>query len=252
MRRRTIFNKKKVDWIKYFKIPKVIEFFRGEIPLNALAVYPVFCSQADLYKNKQFHVSMQEIAKLSGLKKTETVSKAVESLNCKEFRPGDNKSITLLKVKKDKSQGRPRNFYKVGFVRSLMNKQKIFQDSSYKFLAGIVTSGIWAKLSPRAKALYMAMREFSKPDLPWRAEYGFLTCTDSGFADKHEAYNNKLEEYKNRQFDLCTNSLTFLCNAVGMSSSNIGRTALSELEEAHLVKRIEDEKYRFMVFIKPY
>jgi hypothetical protein len=230
-----------VNMVKYFNFPKFIGK-TGSVKIDkiVLAVYPALCSTADFKDNKWFQISRDNIAKLAGLTPP-TVDKAINHLINGKYRIMNDGKTTLLLERKMKTEGK-RHFYmyRVGFIRDMEKWHGFY----FVFHTCIVTSGIWAELTPRAKALYLAMRTYAKFDRelyigveldgvePWEADFDF-----------------RGEAYRERKWDYCDTPLTELCRSVNIESTNI-RSVIEQLEEYHLISE-EELMNVYRVYLKP-
>jgi hypothetical protein len=237
---------KRYDKVKIFKFPKrrdinmeqhfyfPREFIMyGRASKAALAVYPVLCSMADFNKNKWFQLSRENIAKMAGISSI-TVDKGIDDLVDQYF-SSDKKLLKRKKV----SDGKVRYcMYKVNFIRKDMIASS--KDNLFIFHTCIITSGIWAKLSSRAKALYIAMRLAAVFD------------TELYFLDMDITSGERSEfpdEFRNRKCDyLIKYSISELCRAVNISTSKI-QEVIQDLERHKLVEYMSDGLYK--VYLKP-
>jgi len=226
---------KQVDMNRHFYIPK--EFTRLEgLTKPALAVYPVLCSLADFEENKWFHVSRETLAKIAGITPT-TVDRGILSLmDCRfNFGPALRREYW--------TEGK-RHFYnyQVSFIRKPMMED--YRGEYFIFYSCIVTSSVWARLSPRAKALYLVMRSVAKFD------YGaYIYDQDYEWTyDEDEIRNAYGEGYKDREWDVCSVSLAELCRWIKIDPSHTGNV-INELEQYRLIERIDYSLYK--VYLKP-
>ena len=205
-------------------IPKNI--FSYGLSKSALAVYPVLCSRADFEEeDKTFQISQENIAKLAGVSEN-SVRKATTELE-----------ETGLLSREKKTEG-TRHFYvyRVAFIRkSLLEEHK---GNTIYFYTCIIKNGIWAKLNPRAKALYLAMRATARQDLE---EYNYIEEGEHYRPMEHDEY------IRNRKWDICLLSLAEMSRKAGIERSNID-TVLVELEKYKLIEQVG--KWT-KVFLKP-
>jgi len=239
----------KINMKKFFFIMSGFEQMKN-LSLNAIAVYPCLCSQANFEKDDWFAISQQNIAKMAGI----SVNSVMVGINdLIRFNYGYNDEdgvkikIPFLEKKKETDGKRHFMIYRVGFVRKRMIVQ---WDTKFIFYTCIIDSGIWGKLEPRAKALYLTMRSTAK----FNAR---LYCKVEGITYLEEDYND--EGYRNRKWDVCNKSLSELCRMVGggldddnnkgkgMSSSNI-HIIVKQLEHYGLIEKVNNQ---FMVYLKP-
>jgi hypothetical protein len=222
------------------------------ISLSAIAIYPCLCSQANFEKDEWFHISEQNIAKMAGISINSVIA-GIKNMIDNRFTvniPDKNDEDEVIDVpllqRKMFNDGK-RHFYKykVCFVRKSMMENWTF----LIFHTCIIDSGVWAKLEPRAKALYLAMRSEAKFN-------GKLYCQIEGIQYNEQEWYD--EGFRNRKWDICETSLAELCRKVGsgfddvgnikgISSSNI-QIVVKQLEHYGLVEQINS---RFMVYLKP-
>lgn len=202
----------------------------NRLSLPAIAVYPVLCSLADHVSNEWFQISRENIAKMSGLSH-KTVDKGLENLT--HLKLADD---PLLEREKRTEGKRHYYVYKVGFVRKDMIA--VNKGNYFIFHTCIIDSGIWAQLSPRAKALYLAFRTKAKFEAEFYADF-----YDISLSELLPIYN---EDYKDRKWDVCRTSLAELCRMVGIESSNI-KEALGQLEYHRLIEYNESHSKIYLI-----
>lgn len=224
-----LFNKRKkgrtdvrttaINLERFFLFPKFIgSTVIHSLSKSALAIYPVFCSLADFERNDWFYVSQEELAKMSGIG-LRHVREGLEELMDK----------TLLKRKKVTEGKMHYYIYKVWFVRRGMIDD--MKHDSFIFHTCIIKSGVWAKLTLRAKALYLAMRSKARFDIVTYCELELDTT------DYHEyAHDLHGETYRNRRWDVCSETITDLCKLAGISNQNL-RPVLLQLQRNDLFGR---------------
>ena len=197
---------------KFVGLPKGIH----KLSNSALAVYPVLCSKADFVEDKSFQISQENIAFMAGINKN-TACKGIEELE----------TSNLLSKEMIIEGTRHFYVYNVEFIRKSVleeNKGKIIY-----FYTCIIDNGIWAKLNPRAKALYLAMRITAKQNLD---EYNY-------YEDNEYYETMEYEDYiRNRKWDMCIEPLTVLCNLFRISNNHINMV-IKELEKYKLIERME-------------
>lgn len=180
-------------------LPREI-FQEYQLSLSALAVYPVLCANADFKRESMKHLSLKNIAKKAGLS-VPTVIKAIKELCDAEL------------VEKEHHTEGQRTFCKYDAVFIRENDIESLKGDQFFFYTYIIESGIWAELTLRAKALYLAMRSTSKFD--------FMDYCDVENYSYHEG--NSEEIYKDRKWEECKESLSSLCSMIGMSDVSIGK-----------------------------
>lgn len=234
-KKKTIEFKPDANMERHVYLPKAFIGLSGMTPA-AMAVYPVLCSLADFETDRWFQVSRENIAKLAGLNPL-TVDKALETL-CKFKLHGE-----LLVDRTMKTEGK-RHFYvyRIGFIRK--ENMEDWHGQFLIFHTYLVDTGVWAQLSLRGKALYLAMRSISdfEPELYAEFEMGELSA---GY-DVWEII--KEQGYRNRAWDLCRGTLTDLCRLANISSSNISET-VKQLERYKLLEPIMPGLMK--VYLKP-
>lgn len=125
-----------------------------------------------------------------------------------------------------------RNAYKVGYVKRELVKE--WRGGYFAFHTCIIESGVWAKLPPLAKALYLAM-------LCNAEQHHELYCKVEG------VQRLTVEEYyERRKWDVCWTPLTELARQVGYSKNP--KIHMEQLVHCGLVERVG--KW-FKVYLKP-
>ncbi len=212
-----------INMVKHFYFPKFIvlnklkRFLAFDMTKAALAVYPVLCSWADFEKDEWFHCSRENISTMAGIT-INTVEKGIENL-----------ILNSLLERKKVTEGK-RHFwlYRITFIRKgSIEKNK---GDFFIFYTCIIHSGVWAKLTPRAKSLYLAMRSTAKLDFKIYCEI-----------EEQVPFDNQLgyeEFYQMRKWDLCDSSLSELARLVNITSINIQNT-IKQLEQYKLIEKID-------------
>ncbi|MGB2693357.1 MAG: hypothetical protein WBB48_01210 [Thermodesulfobacteriota bacterium] len=223
--------KDKINLEKHFYFPKsvVTEY---NLSMRALAVYPVVCLKADFEDDKWFKISQEEITIKSGMT-SNTVNKALLELE----------ESDLLEREKRNSGKTHYYVYKVEFIRKDMIEE--YKNEYFTFNQSIVDSGVWADLNLRSKALYLAFRvqAFHDIDSLFYDEEIF----DGSRIDYNDIIGTHLDEYRHREYDMCTTSVSQLCKIVGIDSSNL-TSVFEQLDSHGLIKRFGDW---FEVYLKP-
>ncbi|MFC2123418.1 hypothetical protein ACFLU5_01300 [Bacteroidota bacterium] len=243
------FPKKNINMNKHFYFPKFIgiEEFK-KLPKNALSIYPVLCAESDFKKYKWFSISIENIACRAGVSPA-SVTPTVDIVLKDQYhiydedKKGRDKKIPLMERKEVKDHGRQFYKYRVGFIRKKMIGKEDWKSQFFIFYTSIIDSGLWAKLNPRAKALYLSMRTVAKSDyyLYCDIEYG-----GGYYGMEEEVYYG--EGYRKRKWDLCTTTLSELCRMVNIERSNI-QPIIQQLEGYRLIERVYTSA--FMVYLKP-
>jgi hypothetical protein len=125
--------------------------------------------------------------------------------------------------------------YEVAFIRKSMMQQ--WKGRFFPFYRCLIDSGVWADLKPRAKALYLVLRQFAKFDFELYCEIEDLYLDP---IDRREAYRLRKWEVVHGH------SLAELCDLVDIESSDIQST-LIRLTEHRLVDRVGSD---FMIYLK--
>jgi len=186
---------------------------------SALAVYPVMCLKADFKDDNWFQLPQEEISVKAGLS-INTVQKALVELENKE----------LLERKKSTEGKRHYYLYKVLFIRKGMIAD--YEKEYFTFNQSIIDSGVWSKLKPRSKVLYLAMRATAKFD--------FVSIfddipLDGTRIDYDDLIKSNLKDFRNRKYDICEFSLTQLCKFANINQTNL-KPVIGQLEKHRLVK----------------
>lgn len=212
---------------KHFRFPKINEGFN--LPLFAQAVYPVMCSRADFRdEDKSFQISRENIAKLTGISPN-SVDSGIEFLSSIRY---EGRSLLC----RDLVQDGKRRYYSY-FVQ--FPKYEIDDDASYfVFYTCIIDSGIWARLSLRAKAFYISARTFSYFDYEVFEEISSM--------EKSEYINNP-DEVDHGQWQITDKTKAHLCRMANISAVNINKV-IKELERVGLM---EDNNGFLIVRTKP-
>lgn len=223
--------KDKINMEQHFYIPKGFNTLNG-LTTPAMAIYPVLCSMADFETDNWFQMSRENIAKIAGINPL-TVDKGIENLM------GHNLLDDMPILERQMKTEGKRHFYmyRVRFVRK--NMMVDYKGQFFIFHNCIIQSGVWAELSPRAKALYLAIRSIAIFD--WQ---GYADEHDIPYSEGQQIYG---EDYKDREWDCCSSTLSELCRMVNIDSSNI-KEVLQQLKYHHLVERSDDY---FRVYLKP-
>lgn len=228
------FPKQNINMERHFNFPKFIESpgFQS-LTKNALAVYPVFCALADFEHNDWFQVSRDHVAKFTGIN-PRSVDLGINEIIAGWYVLGENEKSAPLLERKFVTAKRSYYLYRVGFIRKDMVDN--YKGQYFKFYTCIIDSGIWARLTPRAKALYIVMRTVAKFDI---AAANIERTYDEPFTGA---------DFSNREWDVCTVPLARMCDMVGIEVTNI-RSVLHQLEHYTLIERIGSAYYN--VYLKP-
>lgn len=248
-----------VNMIKNFKCPKLHQNWPFGRSKNALSVYPVHCSYADFRDDEKWHhLSRKNIGKLAGInpKGVDEGHQELEELTLTGIMErGSEYTIPLLcRQKRQKAKARIW-YYRPGFIRNGVDgfDPKQCSGKYFVFHTCIVKSGVWAQLSRKAKALYMAMRSEAYFDQQAYGEIEGVFIADQS-RDVH-AYWSRLSKqqkakFTNRKWDVCNTTLKELFELARISY-NRTRELTNELEEKGLIERVSQHKSLFKVWLKP-
>jgi len=210
-------------------IPKSVILNYG-LSKAALAIYPVLCAKADFEKNNFFQISQENIAFYSGVSES-NVRKAIAELE----------EAGLLTKEKVTDGTRHFYVYKVTFYRRPELEANEQRGHAIYFYNCIIDNGIWAKLKPRGKVLYLTLRAVAKQDFEL---YSVIEGENYG-----EDWNGvNYDDYiRNRKWDVCDISLSKLCKVVKIERTNL-TPVLEELERYKLIERVDRW---IMVYLRP-
>jgi len=226
-----------IDMNRFFCFPKFDENFCMSLP--AIAIYPVLCLQSDFEENNWFQLSQKNISKMAGLD-VNTVAKGIRDLEGLYL-----DDVPFLEKQRQTDGPRRYYLYRVNYYRK--HDIEKYKGDYIFFYKCLVDSGVWAELKPRAKALYISMRMSAHFDVELYVELEDLDL-DYESVEVDEFYRS--EEYRNRKWDVSTASLSKLCRRVGISPTNI-EDILDQLEDHHLIERVDENKRFFKVYLKP-
>jgi|GEM_PF-1059858 len=211
--------KKSINMNRFFNFSINKEW---EWPKQTFAIYPVLCSQADLFDNNWFQISEKNLAKLSGMKETSVrigIDYLLEMDYC--FHNKQTRERVYYLEREMEQEGRRRYYkYKVGFVRGDMMHEGW---KYFPFYHCIIELGIWSKLSLRAKALYLSIRMNS--------------FFDSEIYSQVEGEEEPVN-YETRKWELCTVPISELCRSVGINNRNL-EPVFNQLEEYRLIEKYD-------------
>lgn len=236
-------SKENINMEKHFYFPKFVEHFPN-ISKAALAIYPVICSRANFASNTWIQLPQEHIAKMAGVS-VNTVIKGIKDLVENNYRfttqneNGEETETYLLRRQLATEGKRHFYLYKVGFIRKdILDKWK---GDFFIFHTCIIESSVWSKLYPRAKALYLIMREqaYFHPDL-----YGMIEGLNLDGVELNDFYK---DEFRDRKWDVCETSLSELCRKVDIERGNI-KPVLDQLEHYGLAEKVDQV---FKVYLKP-
>lgn len=216
-----------VNMNKHFYLPKHI--LEKGLSKRALALYPVLCSFADFRERKWFQLSTENLVKFSGMSRA-TIYQALPELENKWYKYTrsddpqgyDPNMVPFIERKKETKGKRHYNLYKVEFYRGgTMDANK---GKFWVYNTMIIETGIWAKLSISAKALYMYMR----------ANAEVLICDYEEWQDL-----NADGGFRNRKHDSMVLNLTEISTNLKIKYDNV-KNAIQELEDSGLCMRAHE------------
>mgnify|MGYP001486826292 CR=1 FL=1 len=218
---------KAINENKFMNLLKLNNNIAISLTKAARCIYPVLCSFADFETDDVFHVPITKIASLCGLRPS-TVRRGIDNLR--------ENDIVEVKIR---HQGK-RHFYqyKVKFVRK--NDIENMKGKFYPFYESLITSGLWSRLSVRAKVLYLTMRETSEFDHEFYDSYEFLN-------DMEKKY--KPDEFANRKWEVCRLTDNELCSIARIDRKNI-KYVFDELEKHKLID-LHGFKGNMQVYLRP-
>jgi hypothetical protein len=233
-----------INMEQFFYFPKFIGLSQyARINKSALAVYPVLCSKADFEVNKWFQLSQEHISRMTGMN-IDMVSRGVNNLlGSKNYFTFNDKRIPLIEARKVTEGTRHFYQYKAGFVRKSMVES--YRGLFFAFHTCIITSGVWSRLTQRAKCLYLIMRTVAKFDAQLYAE---IELDEIDIASLDFDFHG--DEFCNRKWDIIfagENSLAEMCSIVKIEHTNI-ESVLKQLVHFGLIERIGRD---FKVMLKP-
>lgn len=226
--------KRNVNMERYFDFPKL--FFEWK-PMNnaAIALYPVICSVADFEQDIWFKLPKEKIAKMAGINPG-SINRGAGNLMRYIL---DGKPLLDRKMKTEDK--RHYYIYRIGFIRKYMLEE--YKGQYFSFHTCIIDSGIWADLSSRAKALYIALRSVAKFE---PQEYALIEMDGANVCDMDFDFHG--EAYRNRKWDFCMMSMAELCRIVHITPNNI-KEVIHQLEYHHLIECLDNGMFK--VFLKP-
>jgi len=215
-------------------LPKLFGTSGVKLSKAAVAVYPILCSLADFEKDRWVQISQENISAMAGIS-IPTVRKGMHELRGVEYtakKVGKKFEIVLVRYKTHTKQKRRFYLYRVGFFRKAMLRG--WKGNYHPFYTCIIESGIWAKLTPLTKALYLVM-------LCNAEQHYELYCKVEG------VQNLTVEEYwRHRKWDVCWVPPTALARQVGYSKNP--KIHVEQLVRYGLVERVG--KW-FKTYLKP-
>lgn len=219
-----------INMEKHFYFPKLNVFNEGcFMSLAAMQVYPVLCSRADFQADLWFQLPQNHIADMAGVS-INTARKGLEDLM----------TGSLVKAKLVTQDKRHYYIYRVKFIRNRMMEE--YSNKYFIFHTCIIDSGIWSKLKPRSKALYLAFRSEAKFD-----EQAYIEIELGGNRMDLLDFDYQGADYRNRKWDVFAGSLTDICNIANIERSNL-RENVEQLEQYKMIEKVDR---CYMVYLKP-
>lgn len=219
-------SKDEVNMLKHFSIDKVV--VNGDWQSNmAMIIYPVLCSRADFRKNEWMQLSLVNIGKLAGISEP-SVRKGINDLlhktisYYKDYSSTETITVPLLERRKVTKGKRHFYQYKIWFLR---NAEVDRARGGFIILQSLLfDTGIWAKLSKRAKLLYLALRKHARFD---EEMYSYVEKTEPQYIHEMNFYE--------RGWDVCDISYAELCLSAGIDTHKI-KDNIRELEKVGLIE----------------
>ena len=207
------------------------------------AVYPVLCVFSDFNEKKPIHISQKNIGTYAGIKSSATVDQAIGTLH----------KLGWIKRFKQTKDGRRLWYYNVNFIRANKQKELSPVDDYFIFRTWIVKKGLWAKLSNKAKSLYLGLLANSKNEI-WTDDVDRYDGRAIWRSPDGVIYDLLIEqEFKNalavRNWSDFHGSIKELCEIIGISPDGASK-ALKELEKVGLIEVVAKIDYRGLYLIK--
>ncbi len=233
-RQRQEHRPEKTDFSKLYDKPKTVEFkkyrtsnnFRAmdkdvlkSLSTTAIVIYPVLCFLSDFKKHNKVQISIENIGVYAGIKSWITVEKGLKEL----------KAHGLINAEKI-IQKRRYWIYDVVFVRKSQIKDRKPEDY-ITFYVCTIESGIWARLTPKEKHLYIILRTLSKFD--------YQHYKDNKNDTDHLPFQ---EAYTEREYEIYFDKWVKLAKEANMDVNTI-KKALRRLENNNLIKWYRKEEH---------
>lgn len=217
----------------------------GLLGYPALALYPVLCVRADYEdEDKWLQLSRENMGQLAGLS-THTVNKGLNELAhaTMPVAPGATQRRPLLEYEMVQREQRRFYLYRPSFIRPKIEGDD-WRGYLIHFHGEVVDSGTWARLSGRAKALYMIARSAAYFH---RELYQLLEGVDLDDAEVRGQFFG--EDYRDHKWDVVDVPLARLCAMAGMNAPDAVRVR-AELNAAGLVEiiRLNDRVHVLKVY----
>jgi len=233
-------DRKNIDMCERVYLPKRYGVIDNAKPLRAaIAIYPALCMQAAREGGDWVHLPLENLAGATGVS-VPTAKKGVINLTqwvavkIKKHRGKEQivSTLPLLEIR----HGR-RNAYKVGYVKRELVKE--WRGNHFAFHTCIIESGVWAKLTLLAKAVYFHMRICAEQDF----DMYFATERDLPFSAKdYQQY------YKQREWDSFYGTLAYLAKQIGCDYDLLRTDTLKQLSSYGLVEQMGG---MFKVYLRP-
>lgn len=222
----------KINMTTHFFFPKML----GDVEIStaAMAVYPALCLAANFEREEPVQISRENIAKMVGIT-APSVDKGVRDLCRLKY-----KGKPLLTREMTQRERRRFYLYWPFFIRKYQ-----MEDSEVKFFPFykcLIDGGVWADLKPRAKSLYVALRQTAFFDIAAYAELEPDDCPDGA-----EDFDWNGEGYRNRKWEINLEQVAELCRLANVDRSDID-SAFDQLVRHGLIERVDRW---FMVYLKP-
>ncbi|PWN05640.1 hypothetical protein [Rhodohalobacter mucosus] len=250
-------DKEEMNMVKHIYLPKLDQDWNFGRYKNAVAIYPVLCCRADFRDDtKWVRISRENIGKLAGIWPG-AVDKGIIRLVNVMFNIKDEIPVPFLQVREWKDGKRRGHEYLPAFYRYGSEKLDPHKWATefITFHSCIIDSGVWAKLSRKAKALYWAMRSkaFFDRDAYQQIEGIRIKTLDEVY--DNELYNSETLEldtkkYSDRKWDICNTTLKELFQLARTPYTDT-REIVSELVDLGLVERVHQTKPIFKVYLRP-
>ena len=112
----------------------------------------------------------------------------------------------------------------------------------FPFHKDIILGANWSLLKPTAQALYPVMRYFGYAD--------FYEYADDELSNVESEEHNGWSNFRDREYDFCEAEQRVLCEYANIASRSY-REAIADLEKYHMIKAVEEEEGKFMVYLHP-
>jgi hypothetical protein len=221
----------RINMEAHFYFPKMLGQV-ASLSTAAMAVYPVLCVQSNFEVRDWFQLSRENMAAMAG------VSPISADRALRDLQKITIDGVPLVSRKMVNEGSRRFYLHQVLFIRKSM--MEAWKGRFFPFYRCLIDSGVWADLGPRAKALYLALRQTAEFDFYLYSEIEGLEVEINDFGWNSDAY-------RDRKWESNHQPLANLCRMANINKSNI-QSAFAQLQRHRLVERIENY---FMVYLKP-